>query len=96
MIKPPNKLFLPDDAASLVRSLHPQLKKKVRAALEAILSAPASGKELKEELAGLRSLRVSRYRIIYRISAGRRIEIVAIGPRDRIYEETYRMLEKSK
>jgi len=37
---------------------------------------------------------VSRYRVIYRIATGRRIEIVAIGPRERIYEETYRMMQK--
>jgi hypothetical protein len=37
---------------------------------------------------------VRRYRIINRISTGRRIEIVAIGPRERIYEETYRMMQK--
>ena len=95
MVKIQHKLYVPDSVASLIRSLHPQLKKKVRASLETILSDPAAGKELQEELIGLRSFRVSRYRVIYRISTGRRIEIVAIGPRERIYEETYRMMQKS-
>jgi mRNA interferase RelE/StbE len=82
--------------ATLVRTLHPHLKKKVRVSLEAILYDPSLGKELEEELAGLRTLRVSRYRIIYRISPGRQVEIVAIGPRARIYEETYRLVKKDK
>ena len=96
MPKLPHKLLIPDDVASLVRTLHPNLKKKVRAALQAILADPSVGKELEEELKGLRSFRLSRYRIIYRISAGQQVEIVAIGPRKRIYEETYRLLQKGK
>ncbi|MCL5277189.1 MAG: type II toxin-antitoxin system RelE/ParE family toxin, partial [Deltaproteobacteria bacterium] len=51
---------------------------------------------LKDELTGLRSFRVGSFRIIYRISTRKIIEIVAIGPRERIYEETFRLLKKSK
>jgi mRNA interferase RelE/StbE len=54
---------------------------------------PYSGKPLKDELEGLRSFRVSRFRIIYRIKA-KEIQIVAIGPRSSIYEETYRLIKK--
>jgi mRNA interferase RelE/StbE len=96
MAKPLHKLLVPDNVAALVRTLHPHLKKKVRMSLQIILADPSAGKELEEKLAGLRSLRVSRYRIIYRISPGRQIEIVAIGPRDRIYEETYRLLRRNR
>jgi mRNA interferase RelE/StbE len=83
--------------ATLIGGLHPQLKKKVRAALDTILSNPHSGKTLKtlkDELAGLRSFRVSRFRIVYRIAAERVIELVAVGPRERIYEETYKLIAK--
>ncbi|MBI5056643.1 MAG: type II toxin-antitoxin system RelE/ParE family toxin [Nitrospirae bacterium] len=87
------KLKIPDDIAHLIRTLHPELKKKSRAGLKAILSNPADGKALKDELAGLRSFRISKFRIIYR--EGRNvIELVAIGPRERIYEDTYRLLKK--
>lgn len=89
------KLKVPDQVAELVRTLHPDLKKKIRASMKIILAEPDSGKALKEELAGLRSYRVSRFRIIYRI-AKEAIEIVAIGPRARIYEETYRRVRKEK
>jgi mRNA interferase RelE/StbE len=48
-----------------------------------------------DELSGLRSLRVSSFRIIYRIKDPDRIELVAIGPRERIYEETFRLIRKT-
>ncbi|MDQ3566062.1 MAG: type II toxin-antitoxin system RelE/ParE family toxin [Pseudomonadota bacterium] len=76
------------------RWLHPQIKKKVRSALERMLSNPLCGKALKDELDGLRSFRVGRFRIVYRIAAGRVVELVAIGSRERIYEETYRLITK--
>ena len=68
MKRPIRKLKVPDTVVELIRNLHPHLKKKVKASLQAIVSDPYSGKPLKDELAGLRSFRVSRFRIIYRIS----------------------------
>ena len=90
------KLIIPDDVAEFVRRMHPYLKKKIKASLKIIISDPVSGKTLRDELTGLRSFRVSSFRIIYRISTNKIIEIVAIGPRERIYEETFRLLKKSK
>jgi len=90
----PHKIRIPDETAELVRTLHPHFKRKVKAALQAIISDPHAGKALKDELAGLRSFRVSRFRVVYRIADDSIIEIVAIGPRERIYEETLRLLKK--
>ena len=90
------KLLVPDDLAELVRTMHPHLKKKIKASLQMILSDPRAGKALKDELAGLRSFRVSKFRIIYRVSTKKQIEIAAVGPRNRIYEETFRLLQKNK
>ncbi|MCC7212219.1 MAG: cytotoxin [Candidatus Brocadia sp.] len=90
------KLKAPDSVANLIRNLHPHLKKKVKASLHAIVSDPYSGKALKDELAGLRSFRVSRFRIIYRIPDQRLVEIVAIGPRERIYEDTFHLLKRKE
>lgn len=59
-----------------------------------IVDDPASGKALKEELEGLRTFRVSRFRIVYRIAEPREIQVVAIGPRERIYEETLKRVRK--
>ena len=83
------RLRVPDDVASLIRGLHPDLKRKIRSALDDVLADPSAGKALREELAGLRSCRVARFRIVYRL-AGTVIEVVAIGPRRAIYEETWR------
>ena len=88
------KLKVPNDIAELIRNMHPYLKKKVRASLQTILSDPYSGKALKDELADLRSFRVGRFRVIYRISDQKLIGIVAIGPRENIYEETFRLLKR--
>ncbi len=93
MKQPIRKLKVPDTVAKLIRNLHPHLKKKVKASLQTIMSDPSSGKPLKDELAGLRSFRVNRFRIIYRISDKKLIEIIAIGPRECIYEETFRLLK---
>ena len=55
-----HKLRIPDDVAHLIRNLHPRLKSKVRAGLQAIVEVPTCGKPLKEELSGLRTLSASR------------------------------------
>ena len=73
--------------------MHPHLKKKIRSSLETILLDPYSGKALKSELEGLMSFKVSRFRIIYKIS-NKVVEIVTIGPREQIYKETYRIIKK--
>ncbi|MBI5746617.1 MAG: type II toxin-antitoxin system RelE/ParE family toxin [Nitrospirae bacterium] len=89
------KLRVPDEIAEFIRGMHPDLKKKIKASLRIILYEPYSGKALKDELEGLRSFRVSSFRIIYRISSKKQIEVVTIGPRERIYEETFRIINKS-
>jgi mRNA interferase RelE/StbE len=91
------RLRVPNHLAETIRTLHPNIKRKVRAALDNILENPHSGKALKEELEGLRSFRVGRLRIIYRIPKGKdAIEVIAIGPRRIIYEETLHLVIKDK
>ena len=89
------RLRIPDHVVDLIRGMHPHLKKNVKASLKIILSDPHSGKALRDELLGLRSFRVGRLRIIYKLSAGE-IQVVAIGPRTRIYTETFKLIRKSK
>ena len=49
------------------------------------------------ELSGLRSYRIGRYRVIYRISdAERPIEILLVGPRRDIYEELRKNLLRDR
>lgn len=94
----PYALRVPAQVADLIRGLHPQIKRKLRAALAHIIAEPHTGKALKDDLAGLWSFRVGKFRIVYRISdrapSDRCVELVACGPRERIYEETYRLVAR--
>jgi mRNA interferase RelE/StbE len=93
-VKPVYRLLVPDGVAELIAGLHPRLKQKVRASLKLLLADPYAGKPLKEELAGLWSFRTGNFRIIYRPSEEQVIELIALGPRARIYEETLRLLSR--
>ena len=91
---PDRTVKVPKTVRELLRNLHPEMKRKVRAAFNDILKDPACGKPLKRELKGYWSLRISRYWMIYRPDkAG--AEIAAIGPRKTIYEEMARARRKS-
>jgi len=88
---PERTLKVPVEVRNLIRRLHPELKRKVRAALSDILENPGCGKALKDELDGYWSLPIGRSRIIYRPREGS-VEIVAIGPRNTIYEDALRQI----
>lgn len=90
------RLWIPNEVASLLRGLHPAIKRKIRAALSQIQKDAEAGKALKEELSGLRSYRVGRLRIIYRQGSRGVLEIVAVGPRSVIYEETLRLVTRER
>ena len=85
---------VPDYLTEFIRGLHPQIKRKIKGSVKNIAIEPNSGKPLKDEFQGLKSFRVSRFRIIYRVAAPREIQVIAIGPRERIYEETFRLIRK--
>ncbi len=90
------KLKGPDEIVAFLRGLHPHLKKRVKAALTEISHDPYCGKALKDELSGLGSYRIKRFRIIYKVSSKKQLSIVAVGPRKYIYEETFRIISKQK
>jgi mRNA interferase RelE/StbE len=82
------RLVIAPQAAEAVRSLHPDLKRSVRSALDALGDAPSVGEPLRGELAGLWRYRVRRFRIVYELDrSARRIRVVAVGPRRSIYED---------
>lgn len=88
------QIRLPDALAEMIRGLHPELKARFKSALTMILADPFCGKALREELSGLRTFRVKRVRIVYRIADQQIIEVVAIGPRHNIYEETFQIISR--
>lgn len=79
----------------MIRGLHPDLKRRVRSVLDDIVRNPAVGKSLRDELEGLRSCRIGRFRVVYR-AVGTAVEIVAVGPRRTIYQETWRRVRRAK
>jgi len=88
------KLVVSEDIRELIKKMHPSLKRKINASLKMILSDPHLGKALLDGLSGLRSFRVGSFRIIYRVKEPERIELIAVGPRERIYDETFRGIQK--
>jgi mRNA interferase RelE/StbE len=90
------KLAVSEDIWRLIRTMHPSLKKKIKSSLKIVLSDPYAGKALLDELAGLRSFKVSSFRIMYRIKDPKQIELVTIGSRELIYKETLRIIQKEE
>ena len=90
------RLRAPDQVARLLVGVHPQIKRKLRAGLDLLCVDAHAGKALQAELAGLRSLRVGRFRIVYRVATRRIIDIVTIGPRETIYEQSIRLVARNR
>lgn len=82
------RLDIPPHVAKVIRSLHPELKQSVKAALRAIVADPEREDSLQRELHELRKFRVRRFRIVYRIERkARLIRLMAVGHRRGVYEE---------
>jgi len=88
---------IPPHVAEVIRSLHPDLKRSIKAVVRAILNNPECGESLHRELNGLRKYRVRRFRIVYAIDRKRRvIRLMAVGHRRHVYEElTVRLSRKA-
>ena len=79
---------IPPHVATVIRSLHPDIKRLVRSAVRAIVADPERGESLKRELEGLRKYRVRRFRIVYAIDQKTRvIRLMAVRHRRQVYEE---------
>jgi mRNA-degrading endonuclease RelE of RelBE toxin-antitoxin system len=88
------RIEMPRVLRDLIRHLPPELKAKVKEALRSISDDHYRAKELSDELVGLRSYRVARSLVIYRI-VGSTVQIVAFGPRAAIYERAAGELSKT-
>jgi mRNA interferase RelE/StbE len=78
-----------------IRHLPPDLKRQVWDALDFVQQKQESGKALSEELAGFRSYRIGKYRLIYRIEE-KRLVLEALGPRENIYERLVLEIGRAK
>jgi mRNA-degrading endonuclease RelE of RelBE toxin-antitoxin system len=88
------RIEMPRSIRDLIRHLPPDLKRKIKISLRSVAEDPYRAKELKDDLAGLRSLKVAKARIIYRVK-GLTVEVVAFGPRADIYQRAAAELIRS-
>lgn len=84
------RLQISAELTDYIRTLHPEIKRKVQATFDTLLADPLSGKPLRGHLLGYWSIRIGKFRVIYRLS-GESIQIVAVGSRRTIYEEIERL-----
>jgi mRNA interferase RelE/StbE len=83
----PFRTDIPPHVAEVIRSLHPDLKRSIKAAVRNIATNPECGEPLMRELDGLWKYRVRRFRIVYAIfRKARVIRLIAVGHRQSIYE----------
>lgn len=82
------RVDIPPPVAAVVRTLHPDLKKVIKAGVRAIALDPGLGDPLRGELAAFRKFRVRRFRIVYQVDTRcRTVRLMAIGPRRTVYED---------
>jgi mRNA interferase RelE/StbE len=79
---------VPPHVAEVIRSLHPDLKRSIRAAIRAIASDPECGEPLLRDLHGLWKYRVRRFGIVYAVDRKAHvIRLMAVSHRREVYEE---------
>ena len=82
------------EAGQIIKNLHPQIKALIWDAVDELLEKPFSGHELQFELIGFRSIKVKRYRIIYKVNEeGSLIDVYYVGHRRDIYESFQKLIQ---
>jgi mRNA interferase RelE/StbE len=88
------QIKLTASAADMFARLHPETRKNIKTGLKGLAENPYIGKPLQNELALFRSLKLKRFRIVYRIDDDTTtVVVVAIGHRKDIYEVILQILE---
>jgi mRNA interferase RelE/StbE len=81
------QIKLTASAADMFARLHPETRKNIKTGLKGLHENPYLGKPLQNELVLFRSLKLKRFRVVYRIDdANTRVVVYAIGHRKDIYE----------
>ena len=89
------KIRFTPEAARLFSKLHPENKKLIKLALYELSKAPYSGHNLQEELAGFKSYKSKRYRILYNLNNDESvIQVYYIGHRRDVYDQFRLLLNK--
>ena len=81
------KIQYTQKAAKAILKLNPSIRKRIKRGIEELQLKPDIGKQLTGQLKGLRSLRISKYRIIYKKeTADLIVLIIAVGHRKSVYD----------
>ncbi len=93
MKTPAHRILYTREAKRVIDKLDPSVRKLVRKAVESLAVQPERGKPLSHELAVLRSLRTSDYRIIYRMKGSELVVlVVVVGHRRDVYKRLGQLL----
>jgi mRNA-degrading endonuclease RelE of RelBE toxin-antitoxin system len=92
----PRRVLVAPEVDRSISGLHPQLRRKLRAAADALAADHTVGKALRDELQGYFSFRIGGYRLIYRHLPRDSLELVAFGPRSRIYLDMVRLVRRTR
>jgi mRNA interferase RelE/StbE len=91
------KMRFTPEASRLLSKLHPENKRRIKKALGELQQDPYPGKDLQEELAGFKSMRIKKYRVVYNINEEEKIiQILYIGLRSDVYEQFRYLLTELK
>ena len=89
------RLLFSATSRSQIMKLHPEIKTTIRSKLDKLCQEPFIGKRLERELSGYYSLRMKRFRVIYKIDHQNHIaQIHYVGHRKDIYEAFKEFLGK--
>ena len=89
------KIKFTPEAAKLLTIFHPESKKLIKAALDELRQSPFLGDNLQEELAGFKSYKSKRYRILYNLNEDESvIRVYYIGHRRDVYDQFRLLLNK--
>ncbi|MGH8501856.1 MAG: type II toxin-antitoxin system RelE family toxin [Gammaproteobacteria bacterium] len=87
------RLRFTPEAATQIRKLHPEIRRRIRDGLRQLQNDPLLGHALQFDLAGLRSRRAGNYRIIYRIDEEQgALDVLYVGRRRDVYENLRELL----
>jgi mRNA interferase RelE/StbE len=79
------KVLVADQIVARLRTLHPDHRKEIRAALRKLAKGHGDVKELAGRLTGFYRLRVGRYRVVYRYR-DKHVEAIFLEQRSIVYE----------
>lgn len=81
------RVKLTPTAVKMFNALHPTIKSRIKSRLKELYHDPFQGKALRDELSSFRSLKMKRYRAVYRVDHEQKEAVIyAIGHRRNIYE----------